>query len=89
MLVNWVRALARTTWILPRQSLLSSIAVRSSPIVANLVSSSKVCMYIQVKIQSSVANASPDSKIRFNNFDVGEVYTSGCLVSAVGSASVS
>ena len=41
------------------------IAVLSSPIVANLVSSSKVCTYIQVKIQSFVANAWPDSKLPF------------------------
>ena len=72
MLVNLVRALARTTWILPRQSLWSSIALRSSPVVANLVSSRKVCTYIQLKIQSFVANASPDSKLRFNDFDVGK-----------------
>ena len=88
MLVNLVRALARTTWILPRQSLWSSIAVRSSPVVANLVSSSRVCTYIQVKIQSFVANPSPDSKRLFKNFDVGVGYTGGCLVSEVGSASV-
>ena len=40
--------------------------------MANLVSSRKVCTYIQVKIQSFVVNASPDSKLRFNDFDVGK-----------------
>ena len=44
---------------------MSFMGHRSSPIVANLVSSSKVCTYIQVKIQSFVANAWPDSKLPF------------------------
>lgn len=40
------RVLAEASWILPRQSLWSSIVNLVSPIVANLVFSSKVCVYV-------------------------------------------
>ena len=58
------RALARTTWILPLKSLWSSIALLSSPIVANPVSSPRMYVVLGLPSHSLSVLWLPQHKLR-------------------------